>query len=77
MALGRIHRYETIAVSDTTLAIDLDDQETRVVRRTTSTPVTNIKSNRPRPVPLFHPVSNITWHETVTDHLSQDTSALS
>jgi len=53
VALGRIHRYETIAVSDTTLAIDLDDQETRVVRRTTSTPVTNIKSNRPRPVPLF------------------------
>jgi len=52
VALGRIHRYETIAVSDTTLAIELDDQETRVVRRTTSTPVTNIKSNRPRPVPL-------------------------
>jgi len=54
VALGRIHRYKTltIAVSDTTLAIELDDQETRVVRRTTTTPVTNIKSNRPRPVPL-------------------------
>jgi transposase InsO family protein len=54
VALGRIHRYETftIAVSDTTLAIELDDQETRVVRRTTTTPVINIKSNRPRPVPL-------------------------
>ena len=54
VALGRIHRYKTltIAVSDTTLAIELDNQETRVVRRTTSTPVTNIKSNRPRPVPL-------------------------
>jgi transposase InsO family protein len=55
VALGRIHRYETftIAVSDTTLAIELHDQETRVVRRTTTTPVINIKSNRPpRPVPL-------------------------
>jgi transposase InsO family protein len=54
VALGRIHRYETftIAVSDTTLAIELGDQETRVVRRTTTTPVINIKSNRPRPVPI-------------------------
>jgi transposase InsO family protein len=54
VALGRIHRYQTltIAVSNTTLAIELDDQETRVVRRTTTTPVINIKSNRPRPVPL-------------------------
>ena len=54
VALGRIHRYETftIAVSDTTLAIELDDQETRVVRLTTTTPVINIKSNRPRPVPM-------------------------
>ena len=50
VALGRIHRYATVTifVSDTTLAIELDDGETRVVRRTTTTPVTNIKSNRPR-----------------------------
>ncbi|HSU37104.1 MAG TPA: hypothetical protein VLJ88_15710, partial [Propionibacteriaceae bacterium] len=54
VALGRIHRYQTVAiwVSDTTLAIELDDGETRVVRRTTSTPVTNIKSTRPRSGPL-------------------------
>ena len=37
-------------VSDTTLAIELDDGETRVVRRTTTLPVRNIKADRPRPV---------------------------
>jgi len=35
----------------TTLAIELDDAETRVVRRTTTTPVRNIKAGRPRTVP--------------------------
>ena len=54
VALGRIHRYQTVAiwVSETTLAIELDDGETRVVRRTTTTPVINIKSTRPRSGPL-------------------------
>lgn len=54
VALGRVHRYQTVAiwVSETTLAIELDDGETRVVRRTTTTPVTNIKSTRPRSCPL-------------------------
>jgi hypothetical protein len=37
----------TIAVSDTTLAIELDDAETRVVRPTTTPPVCNIKADRP------------------------------
>ena len=52
IALGRIHRHQTLTVhvSETTLAIELDDGETRVVRRTTTTPVRNIKANRPRPV---------------------------
>jgi hypothetical protein len=38
MALGRAHAGQTVAVavSDTTLAIELDDQETRVVHRTTT-----------------------------------------
>jgi hypothetical protein len=51
VALGRVHRHQTLTVhvSDTTLAIELDDGEIRVVRRTT-TPVLNIKANRPRPV---------------------------
>ena len=54
VALGRIHRYQTLAiwVSDATLAVELDDGETRVVRRTTTTPVINIKSTRPRSGPL-------------------------
>jgi hypothetical protein len=54
VALGRIHRYATVTtfVSETTLAIQLDDGETRVIRRTTSTPVVNIKSNRPRTATL-------------------------
>lgn len=49
VALGRTHRYQTVAiwVSETTLAIELDHGETSVVRRTT-TPVTNMKSTRPR-----------------------------
>jgi hypothetical protein len=49
IALGRTHAGQTltIAVSDTTLAIELDDAETRVVRRTTTTPARNIKADRP------------------------------
>jgi hypothetical protein len=49
IALGRACAGQTltIAVSDTTLAIELDDAETRVVRRTTTTPVRNIKADRP------------------------------
>lgn len=41
----------TIHVSETTLAIELDDGETRVVRRTTTLPVRNINADRPRTVP--------------------------
>jgi hypothetical protein len=52
VALGRIHarRTVTVMVSETTLTIELDDGESRVVRRTTTTAVRNIKGNRPRPV---------------------------
>lgn len=50
--LGRTykHRTLTIAVSETTLAIELDDGETRVIRRTTSAPPRSIKADRPRTV---------------------------
>jgi hypothetical protein len=50
VALGRAlkHRTVTIAVSETTLAIELDDGDTRIVRRTTTQPVRNIKTHRPR-----------------------------
>lgn len=53
VALGRVHAYRTvtIAVSDTTLAIELDDGETRIVRRTTTLAVRNIKANRPWTTP--------------------------
>jgi hypothetical protein len=53
IALGRAHAGQTltVAVSDTTLAIELDDAETRIVRRTTTTPVRNIKADRPWTVP--------------------------
>ena len=52
VALGRVHRHQTLTVhvSETTIAIELDDGEIRMVRRTTTTPVRNIKANRPRPV---------------------------
>jgi hypothetical protein len=53
VALGRIHAGQTVsvAVSETTLAIEVDDAETRVVRRTTTTPVRHIKADRPWTVP--------------------------
>jgi hypothetical protein len=40
IALGRAHAGQTltIAIAGTTLAVELDNAETRVVRRTTSTP---------------------------------------
>jgi transposase InsO family protein len=52
VALGRPHQHQTVDVhvSETTLAIELDDAETRVIRRTTTLPVRNIKADRPRPV---------------------------
>jgi hypothetical protein len=50
VALGRAHQHQTatIAVSETILAIELDDQEVHVVRRTTALPIRNIKADRPR-----------------------------
>lgn len=50
VALGRgyVHQTVTIHVSETTLAIDLPDADTRVVRRTTTQPVRSIKGQRPR-----------------------------
>ena len=52
ISLGRDQRHRTLTVhvSDTTLAIEVDDGETRMVRRTTTLPVRNIKADRPRPV---------------------------
>lgn len=48
-APGRAHRHQTVTVFvfEATLAIELDDGETRVVRRTTA-PVLSIKGQRPR-----------------------------
>lgn len=50
VALGRIHQHQTVTimVSDTTLAIEFAEGDIRVVRRTTNTPVRNIKADRPR-----------------------------
>lgn len=40
VALGRLHRWQTVTiVSDTTLAVELPDQEPKIIRRTTSTAV--------------------------------------
>ena len=53
IALDRAHAGQTVTVhvADTTLAIELDDAETRVLRRTTTTPVRYIKADRPWTVP--------------------------
>ena len=50
VGLGRSYarRTLTIAVSETTLAVELDDGDVRVVRRTTTQAVRNIKSRPPR-----------------------------
>jgi hypothetical protein len=50
VALGRVHKHQTVTVvvSETTLAFELDDGDTRVVRRTTTQPVRSIKGHRPR-----------------------------
>ncbi|WP_326564242.1 IS481 family transposase [Micromonospora peucetia] len=50
VALGRLHRHQTVTVtvSDTTLAIELTDGDTKVIRRTTTQPVRSIKGQRPR-----------------------------
>jgi hypothetical protein len=50
VALGRAYQHQsvTIAVSEATLAVELDDDEVRVVRRTTTLPIRNIKADRPR-----------------------------
>jgi transposase InsO family protein len=49
-ALGRAHAGQTVTVlvADTTLAIELGDGDTRVIRRTTTQPVRSIKGQRPR-----------------------------
>ena len=49
-ALGRSHAGQTVTVhvSDTTLAIEFADGDTRVIRRTTTQPVRSIKGQRPR-----------------------------
>ena len=49
VALGRpsAHATLTIHVSETTLAIELDDQEVRTLRRTTTKPVRTVKADRP------------------------------
>ncbi len=50
VAIGRQFKHQTVTVhvSETTLAIDLPDGDTMLVRRTTDQPVRNIKGQRPR-----------------------------
>jgi hypothetical protein len=50
VSLGRAHAHQTVTVhaSETTLMIEFDDGETRLVRRTTTQPVRSIKGQRPR-----------------------------
>jgi transposase InsO family protein len=49
VALGRhnAHRTVTVHVSESVLAIELGDEGTRTIRRTTSLPVRNVKADRP------------------------------
>jgi hypothetical protein len=49
VSLGRNHtgRNVVVHVSETTIAVELDDQEVKTVARTTSLPVRNLKAARP------------------------------
>ncbi len=58
IALGRptAGRIVVAHVADTTIALDLDDNETTVIRGTNTLPVRNIKADRPRtPKTSTHP----------------------
>jgi hypothetical protein len=50
VALGRPHAGQivTVHVTDITLATEVDGQDIRTVRRTTSIPIRNVKGQRPR-----------------------------
>ena len=50
IALGRIHAGQvvTVHVAESTITVDLDDQDSRTVRRTTSQPVRSIKAAQAR-----------------------------
>jgi hypothetical protein len=50
ISLGRAHAGQTVTVhaSETTLAVEFDDGETRLIRRTTTQPVRSVKGQRPR-----------------------------
>jgi hypothetical protein len=52
VGVGRAYarRTLTVAVSDTTLAIELDDGDSHIVRRTTTSPAITIKARSPRTV---------------------------
>jgi transposase InsO family protein len=50
VALGRTHQHQTVTVlvSQTTLAVEFDDGDTKIISRTTTQPVRSIKGQRPR-----------------------------
>jgi hypothetical protein len=75
VALGRIRQHQTLTVhvSDTTLAIELDDGETRVVRRTTTLPVHQSRPATDGPLHFLARMSHIRWRRIVAHHLSDHT----
>jgi transposase InsO family protein len=50
VALGRTHQHQTVTVlvSETTLAVEFADGDTKIISRTSSQPVRSIKGQRPR-----------------------------
>jgi hypothetical protein len=54
-ARGHCHAGQTVTVlvADTTLAIEFNDGDTRVIRRTTTQPVCSVKGQRPRTATLI------------------------
>jgi hypothetical protein len=78
IALGRIHagKVVTVHVAAETITIDLDDQDTRTVRRTTTQPVRSTKAAQsPQGRPCFrgHPES-MSWDRSVKHQVGLDKS---
>ena len=79
VALGRAYQHQTLTiwVSETTLAIELPDRDTKIVRRTTTQPARSIKgpAAADRNLSFLAHMSHISWRTCAADLLSDHSVA--
>ena len=70
------HQTVTVSVSATTVAVEFEDGDVRVIRRTTDQAVRSIKGQRPRTAYLSCLVrrSHFRWRRNVAHHPAQVTA---